>query len=229
MHEDALLQELRTVDSCALCDASSKRARVVRSVRPLQRGYHLAGRAHTVRVDGDLLEVLYAIRNASPGDVLAIDTGMRGEAVDAEWPRAGAVVGELLAHEAQRRGVLGFVIDGNCRDSPMLLSMGLPIFARGTHPKAATVHKRGATQCNVSLGGVDVHPGEFVLGDDDGVVVCSHAELREWLPKAKSIQELDTQILQHVQRGGSLFDRIPNFDRHLEAIQSGQESELQLV
>merc|ERR1719387_991459 len=128
-----------------------------------------------------------------------IDVGMRGGSEDAMWPKAGGMFGELLANEAQRRGVAGMVIDGNCRDTPILLEMTLPIYSRGRHPNAGTANRRGAAQCEISMGGASVHPGDFVLGDDDGVVVCSAEELRAWLPKAEAIQRVEAKMLSHVQ------------------------------
>merc|ERR1719375_599762 len=110
------------------------------------------------------------------------------------------------------------VIDGNCRDTPLTQRMELPIYARGRHPHAGTAAKRGRTQCDVRMGGVAVRPGDFVLGDDDGVVVCSGEELEEWLPAAEAIQRTEADMLAHIRGGGSLFDRIPNFDEHLAAV-----------
>ena len=57
---------------------------------------------------------------------------------DASWPRAGGMFGELLASEALRRQLGGLVVDGNCRDLPLLRQMSLPIFHRGQHPNAGT-------------------------------------------------------------------------------------------
>merc|ERR1712194_82318 len=111
---------------------------------------------------------------------------MRGVPEDSTWPRNGGMFGELLANEAARKGVAGMVIDGNCRDTPVLLQMALPVFHRGTHPNAGTAHFRGASQLEVQMGSAAVRPGDYVLGDDDGVVVCSAAELEAWLPKAEA-------------------------------------------
>jgi len=186
----------------------------------------MVGQARTVKIDGDFLELLAAIRGTVPGDVLMIDSGMRGGPEDAAWPRAGGMFGELLANEAARRGVAGMVIDGNCRDTPVLLQMSLPIYCRGTHPNAGTANRRGITQCEISMGGVPVRPGEFVLGDDDGVVVCSEEELQAWLPRAEDIQRVEAEMLLHVQSGRSLFDKIPNFEEHLLATSRGEVSKL---
>lgn len=224
----ALLWRLQSLDTCALCDASEKQARVISTVQPLKSGYQMSGRARTLQVNGDFLEVLLAIREAEPGDVLMIDASLRGGPEDAQWPKAGGMFGELLATEAARRGVTGMVIDGNCRDTPVLREMSLPVYCRGTHPNAGTANRRGAQQVEVRMGGVTVSPGDFVLGDDDGVVVCSQAELREWLPKAEAIQRVEAGILGHVRAGGSLYDMITNLDEHLQAIADGRASKLQL-
>lgn len=221
-----LLVRLRSIDTSALCDASAKEARVVATVRPLKNGYRMVGRARTVKVDGDFLEVLAAIRSSAPGEAIMIDASMRGGLEDGAWPRAGAMFGELLASEAERRGVVGMVVDGNCRDVQMLLQMSLPIYCRGRHPNAGTAHRRGVTQSAIQMGGVLVRPGEFVLGDDDGVVVCSEEELAEWLPKAEAVQQTEALMLLHVQSGKSLFEKIPNVQAHLEAVAKGEASKL---
>eukprot|EP01050_Picozoa_sp_SAG11_P006484 SAG11_NODE_505_length_8888_cov_12.479235_4_plen_236_part_00 len=139
----SLRKRLMKVDACALCDGSGKQARVVDTVRPLVRGRKMVGRAHTVElVPGDFLMNLVALEAAKAGDVLMIDAGFRGHEPP-EWPircartcaqpsldhrctcelqiqmicsvhRSGGMFGELLAAEAERKGLAGMVIDGNC-------------------------------------------------------------------------------------------------------------------
>ncbi|CAJ1402365.1 unnamed protein product [Effrenium voratum] len=222
------LTRLGELDTCALCDASGKKARVITTVRPLKPGYRMAGRVRTVAVDGDFLEILAVLREVQPGEVVMIDASMRGGPEDSTWPRSGGLFGELLASEAQRRGVRGMVVDGNCRDTPMLRQMSLPVFCRGHHPNAGFAQKRGTSQVEIRMGGVSVKPGEYVLGDDDGVVVCSQQELQEWLAKAEAIQRQEEKILSHIQQGGDLFERLPNFQEHLEAASQGKVSQLKL-
>merc|ERR1711941_240328 len=97
----------------------------------------------------------------------------------------------------------------------------------GTHPNAGTANKRGSSQCEIRMGSVVVRPGEYVLGDDDGIVVCSASELEAWLPKAEAIQRVEAKMLSFVQEGGSLFEKIPNFEQHLAAVSRGEDSKLQ--
>ena len=224
-----LPSRLTSMDTCALCDASGKKARVLYGLRPLKPGYHMVGRARTVAIDGDFLEVLAAVNDAAPGEVIVIDASMRGGAEDGAWPRAGGMFGELIANEAARKGVKGMVIDGNCRDAPLLLQMALPVYCRGQHPNAGTANRRGRTQVDVQLCGVTVQPGDYVIGDDDGIVVCSERELQMWLSKAEAIQKTEGRMLSHVQAGGSLFDKLPNFQEHLEAVTHGRESALKFA
>ena len=207
-----LRSRLLAVDACALCDGSGKLARVIDTVRPLKHGYKMAGVARTVRINGDFLGVLQAIRDASAGEVIMIDAGWRG-AQPPSWPVCGGMFGELLAMEAQRRGLAGMVVDGNLRDSPALRSsLSIPIFSRGCHPNAGTATQPGEHQIEIQMANVNVGPGDFVFGDDDGVVVATPDELEEWLPRAEAIVERESEIFRAVQRGEPLLEQYPISD-----------------
>ena len=121
--------------------------------------------------------------------------------------------GELLAMEAQRKGLAGMVIDGNLRDTPALRSsLSIPIFSRGCHPNAGTANECGEHQLPIQMAGVSVRPGDLVLGDDDGVVVAAPEELEEWLPQAEAIVERESDIFRAVQRGEPLLEQYPISD-----------------
>tara|TARA_B110000208_G_scaffold37578_1_gene49679 strand:+ start:292 stop:1002 length:711 start_codon:yes stop_codon:yes gene_type:complete len=223
----SLLTRLNCVDCCALCDASGKLARVVETVRPLRAGTKMAGRAFTVRlVPGDFLTNLVAIEKAQRGDVLMIDAGYRA-GVEPHWPVTGGMFGELLAAEAQRKGLAGMVIDGNCRDTPMTRAFEIPIFSRGVHPNAGTATQLGAIGEPVQMGSVTVETGDLVLGDDDGIVVATEAELETWLPAAEAIVATESSILSQIQDDGrSLFEMTSNYEEHLAAVKRGEASKL---
>ena len=114
------------------------------------------------------MPVLAGLAESGPGDVLVI----------AGHPDH-AVAGELFATEALRRGVAGIVIDGRCRDSRILAGLDLPVFARGVAPSACPARAVPVIQVPLLIGDVTVQPGDLVLGDDDGIVVGSDAEVRE--------------------------------------------------
>ena len=210
----ALRERLALVDCCALCDASAKQARVVHTVRPLRPGYQMAGVARTVKLEGDFLTVVLALRDAQPGEVLMIDASLPADG-SSEWPLTRGTFGELLAMEAQRKGLAGLVIDGNCRDTSATAALDIPIFSRGVHPNAGYAATIGATQCAIQMGGVPILPGELVIGDDDGVVVASVDEVIEWLPKAEAIKVKEAAIFDAVAAGKPLLEVMPELASRL--------------
>jgi regulator of RNase E activity RraA len=224
---EALRSRLLAVDCAALCDGSGKEARVVHTVRPLrpdaQEG-RMVGRALTCKLaPGDFLAVLVALQVAEPGDVLMIDCGW-GDDPSPPWPVCGGMFGELVAAEAERKGLAGLVIDGNCRDTQLTASFSIPIYMRGTHPNAGTANKLPASGEPVgevvTMGGVSVAPGDIVLGDRDGVVVATLAELEAWLPAAEGIIATEAPMLQAIRGGESLID-MTNLTEHVKAVRNG--------
>ena len=158
---------LLALDTSCLCDAK-KTLRVLNSdICPLVPGLKMVGRAFTVSCCDDILRVLRALREAAPGDVLIVD-GQGGRK---------ALAGELFTTEARRRGLAGMVVDGAVRDVATIRTLGFPIYARSVTPMAGSSRSLSSTAIPVSCGGVTVVPGDFVIGDDDGVVVASEAEI----------------------------------------------------
>ena len=203
------------LDPASLCDANKALRILPRELRPYTRGIRMVGRAVTVAASGDLVPVLAGLEQSGAGDVLV---------VDAETTEH-AVLGELFATEAMRRKMAGIVIYGLCRDTATLAQLPLPIYALGTIPRAAGATALPITQQPVSLGEVEVQPGDILLGDDDGIVVLSDAELDAALDTAGAIQRREATIRSAVQGGTSLFEQL-NFAEHVEHLQSRQPSSL---
>jgi 4-hydroxy-4-methyl-2-oxoglutarate aldolase len=114
---------------------------------------------------------------------------------------------------------------GLCRDTATLAQLPLPIYALGAIPRAAGATLHPMTQGPVRLGDVEVHPGDILVGDDDGIVVVSDAALDAALESAEAIQRREGTIRSAVQDGTSLFEQL-NFTEHLENLQSGRPSSL---
>jgi regulator of RNase E activity RraA len=139
----------------------------------------LAGRARTVRFLPAREDVKRAPRGAvnralidtmGPAEVVVVDAGGFAE---------GAVLGDMLAARAKYRGAAGVVADGVVRDVEGLTAVGLPVFARGTHPDpSSAMLLPWETDIAVQCGGVLVQPGDWVLADTDSVVVVP-ADLAE--------------------------------------------------
>src|SRR3954452_2492731 len=114
-------------------------------------------------------------RVTSPGTVLVVAGA--GES-------RTAVLGDLVAAELLRAGVVAVVTDGLIRDSRAGAEAGLSVWARGTTPVASRKDGVGRVGGDVVIGDVPVHDGDLVVADADGVVVWPAAVIETFLARA---------------------------------------------
>jgi len=160
------------------------------AIRPMWAGAKLAGRAVTVYLaGGDNKGIHEVLPTLQPGDVLVVN----GQGVTHR-----ALIGELIAGRAAKRGCRGFVIDGAVRDVEDLAEIGFPVFARAASP--AGPYRNGPFQLAVpvAIGGVVVSPGDVVVGDGDGVVVVPAADAAEVLERAQAKHRAETEQRQAI-------------------------------
>ncbi|HLF49319.1 MAG TPA: RraA family protein [Methylomirabilota bacterium] len=167
-------------------------------INPLWPGIpRIAGPAFTVRTARhDNLMLHAAIYLAEPGDVIVVAAG------DAEM----AVAGGNVCAVAQRRGVVGFVIDGVIRDVAESRANAFPVFARGVSPIPGGKDGPGEINAPITCGGVRVTPGDVLVADEEGIVVVPGARAAEVLAKAQAkaaadaAETLDTWEKKHRAR-----------------------------
>jgi 4-hydroxy-4-methyl-2-oxoglutarate aldolase len=212
---EALIGRLLEVEVSALCDADKSLPVVDHEIHAMVPDVRFAGPALTVVAEDDHLPVLSALAQARAGDVLVVaGNGHRK-----------AVLGELFATEARRRGVAGVVIDGFCRDVSGLRRVGLPVFARGTLPMSGTTAARAPIGVPVRCGGVDVEPEAIVFGDDDGVVIAPPAQILAALDAAEAIGRAERAMLDRMADGTPLAD-LTNWAEHVARLDAGENSAL---
>ncbi|MGO4607709.1 RraA family protein [Variovorax sp. 2RAF20] len=128
----------------------------------------LVGTAMTVKTrPGDNLLIYKALMEALPGHVLVVDGG--GDTTN-------ALVGELIMLYAQQRGCTGIVIDGAIRDAAAFHDADFPCYARAAIHRGPYKNGPGAVNVPVCVGGQIVHPGDIVVGDEDGIVTFPASE-----------------------------------------------------
>lgn len=192
------LKKLSKMDTAVLSDAMNRLGTMTAAIKPLLDEFPLVGVAFTVRCyPGDFLTMIKALKEAKKGEVLVVDGGGFMEA---------ALMGEMMAWEAKKKGLKGFVIDGAVRDLKGLKDVGLPVYARAVTPRAGSVEKVEATQTPIICGGAPVQPGDLVLGDEDGVVIVSSKQKDNFLKLAQEIAQKEKEIIKQLKSGKSLAD-----------------------
>jgi 3-hexulose-6-phosphate synthase/6-phospho-3-hexuloisomerase len=161
----------------------------------LAKNVKMIGQAVTVRtMDGDWAKVVEAIEHANSGDVLVIDVH-GGEM---------AVWGELASWSCKVKGISGIVIDGTIRDVDSIVEMGFPAFARHRRPAAGEPKGLGAINVKISCCGQTVNPGDWIIGDESGVVVIPQKDAMEVANRANDIMEREERVREEIKRGSSL-------------------------
>lgn len=179
-------------------------------IGPLERGMRVAGpafpvegRAGTRRTYDDAIRRVLAVLGAVPPAHVA---------VYATNDRAAAQFGELSATALHARGAAGAVLDGGCRDVEFIVREGFPVFTRHLTPQDS-VPRWEVVQWGepVTIEGVLVTAGDYVVGDADGVVVIPAALRDDVLARADAVAGTENAVRDAIRAGLSPLEA---FDRH---------------
>lgn len=207
------LRRIDRIPTAILSDALGRLGTMVAAIKPVTPKVRLTGIAHTVRCyPGDYLTLLKALAEAREGEVLLVDGGGVLEA---------ALLGKLMAIEARRKGLHGFVIDGAVRDLRGLEAVGVPVFARAATPRVGTAEHLQETQIPIICGGAPVQPGDIVHGDEDGVVVFAAKRLRQVLSRVLEVERHEAEVVRKLKQGRPLAEVMKLFDRLIELRKRG--------
>jgi 4-hydroxy-4-methyl-2-oxoglutarate aldolase len=174
-------------------------------IRPIFVPVQMVGRARTVKYErsnrpGDGLSPIKFKEDARPGDiyVLAISGYRHGDRV---------IWGENSATSIKVRGARGAVIDGGCRDTAAIRRMKFPVFCRAISPGGWTnTFFPVAFDVPVVCGGIRVHPGDIVVGDDDGICVIPREIEEEALVHVRAYGERDQAVAPALRSGKSVSE-----------------------
>ena len=170
------------------------------TIRPLIPEKRLAGPVFTLsgRIEP----------TADPHETLLQWTGFLGKA------RPGSVVvcqpndstiahmGELSAETLQRRSVLGYLVDGGCRDVERVVKIGFPVFCRYATPRDVVGHwLPDGMDVPIRIGETDIHPGDYLLADRDGTCVLPRAGAVEIVTAAEAAMQTENKVRRAILDG----------------------------
>jgi 3-hexulose-6-phosphate synthase/6-phospho-3-hexuloisomerase len=152
----------------------------------------MVGRAVTVRTyPGDWAKPVEAVDKAEEGSVIVIDSGGVGPAV---W-------GELATHSAIQRKLAGVIIDGAIRDSSEIKKLKFPAFAKLVMPNAGEPKGLGEIGVPVNISGITINSGDWIVSDDDGLIVIPKQEAKEMANHAMDWLEKENRIREEISHG----------------------------
>lgn len=187
---------LAAVSTANISDAMHRKGDLP-GISPIFPGIKMAGPAVTVRTyPGDWAKPVEAIDQAREGDVLVIDAGGVGPAV---W-------GELATHSALERRLAGVVVFGAVRDTPEIRELRFPVFSSLVTPTAGEPKGFGELGVPVSIVRTRIYPGDWIVGDDDGLVVIPRASAVEVANRAMDVLERENRLRREIQDGSTLSE-----------------------
>ena len=206
MTERGIATRLIEFDSCTISDALDQLGLpgAVAGLQPMTfPGRRVAGRVMTIKLgpprDGLPKRHLGAgaVMAASAGDVIVVEharTDVSG------W-------GGLLSRGAVRKGIAAVIVDGGCRDVDESRELGLPVFARSAVPVTARGRiAEHAFDCPITMGGVAVNPGDFVVADGSGAVFVAAVEVERVLAAADRIAAREALMVRDIEAGTPIGD-----------------------
>jgi 3-hexulose-6-phosphate synthase/6-phospho-3-hexuloisomerase len=192
--EEETIGLFKEVSTPNISDAMHRKG-AMRDVVSINPGAKMVGTAITVQTfEGDWAKPVEAIDEAGPGKVIVIYNGSRHVA---PW-------GGLATLSCKVRGVEGVVLDGAVRDVDEIRAMKYPVFSCSTTPMAGEPKGLGEINVEINCGCQTVRPGDFIIGDDSGVVVVPREQAYEIARRAKEVEKTESRLYEEIKRGRTL-------------------------
>ncbi|HDC2123859.1 TPA: RraA family protein [Salmonella enterica] len=190
-----LITAFKAIPAANIADCMGRLSAMNSTIRlqsaPLKN--NMVGVALTVKVRaGDNLMVHKALNMLMPDDVLVVSN---------DGGNSQALMGEIMITYAQQRQVSGIVLDGPVRDLYSIQGMDFPVYATGSTPAGPYKDGPGEVNVPISCGGMQVNPGDIIVGDGDGVIVIPRQDAEALLSEAQKYQLFDNKKLLATQSG----------------------------
>ena len=191
-------EEFARLGAATVYEAAGRKGLVDLELKQLVPGSRACGPARIARCGQDDNLMVHAVMAAlQPGEVLVLTM---------PEPAPVALLGDLLATQAQVHGAAAVLVDAAVRDSEELAEMGLPIWARWIRSRGATKTVRGYLDVPVTVGGCEIRPGDLVVLDADGVTVVPVERAAEVLAASREREAKEADKRAKLQAGALSYE-----------------------
>jgi regulator of RNase E activity RraA len=113
-----------------------------------------------------------------------------------------AHMGELSAETLAYKQVLGYIVDGGCRDSAFIEKLGFPVFCKYFTP-VDVVPKWAATALGqpIKIGEVVIRTGDYVSADRDGIVIIPGEIIEEVVTETEKVLQKESLVRKAILQG----------------------------
>lgn len=126
-----------------------------------------------------------------------------------------AAMGNLMGTTAKVRGLAGAVIDGAVRDVAELRRIGFPVWSRRITPATSVGRMVGVEkQVPVRCGDILVNPGDYIVGDTDGVVVVPAAAAEKVIELLKQYDDKESKMIPIIEKEKSMLKALEIYNRY---------------
>ncbi len=200
---ETIRKVLESVRTANVSMADHNRASLGR-IRPVIQGKSICGPAVTVRtIPGDFSKPVQAIDVAGPGDIIIVDAGGKPPAI---W-------GELATESSLNKGLAGLVVDGAVRDIADIRKLDFPVWTKLVTAHAGEAKGHGEINQPIEISGQRINPGDWILADDDGVMVIPKEKAVEIANRAADVLEAENRIRAEIRDGKSTLASVVNLLR----------------
>ena len=187
------IEALRQFGAATVCEAQGGKGAFDSGMKPIDPGMRLAGPAFTVDTcPADNLMLHYAMVKAKPGDVLVVDA--KGFLEAGPW-------GDVFTEQALKMGLAGLVIHGAVRDASAITRMGFPVFCRALSIKGTSKNQPGRVNVPIRIGEVQIHPGDIIIGDQDGLVLVQRDEVDQVIHNSRLREQKEDSFREQIRNG----------------------------
>ena len=197
MNSNDVAARALALGTSTLYEASGLGCSVDPLIRAVWPGAAIAAPAYPLQCSpGDNLAIHIAMERAPRGSVLVVGTQ---NFIAGYW-------GEVLTVAAEAAGLAGLVIDGGVRDVAALARRRFPVFTRGVSVRGTIKADAPSVGKPINFTGVTVAAGDWVVADDDGVIVLPAAHLERTLISGEARAVKEAAMMEKLSKGATTLD-----------------------